>query len=385
LKPLLPSFAAAVLALSLTPIAIAFADQPSPSALAAVNNTSNRQGDDNFQYSGLRSNGFPVRNWADFAQGPASATQRTAPITQGDQVDGDLPWLRSLGLAARQAAGVAKSVVGGPAANPITCHGTCTTLSGNVSLIPVWVGAWAPADVTKWNTVLGNIVTSLGTAPANSIAKPGHVFNTNSLYFTTKGKVAPSLQWVNSTSITAPTAVSVTDANVATYINTFITANPKIVPAGTTPIYMYIGAKSTRLTSGFGTSYCGWHSFGTTLSLKNVQYLAIQDFTANYNAACAQQTISPNGSASLDAMASVLTHEIDETITDPFLNAWYDVYGSENADKCAWTFGATTTTSGYMYNIQLGSYKYLIQQNWLANNLITATGLSASSACSVTG
>ena len=258
-------------------------------------------------------------------------------------------------------------------------------MTGTIYLIPVWVGAWASADIAKWNSVLGNIVTSLGTGAANSITKPGHVLNTNSLYFTSKSKVAPSLRWVSNTTVTAPTAVSVTDANVATDINTFITANPKIVPTGTTPIYMYIGAKTTRLTSGFGTSYCGWHSYGTSLSLKNVQYLAIQDFTSTYYAACAQQITSPNGSTSLDAMASVLTHEIDETITDPFLNAWYDAYGSENADKCAWTFGTTTTSSGYQYNVQLGSLKYLIQQNWLANNLITATGLSTSSACSITG
>ena len=84
-------------------------------------------------------------------------------------------------------------------------------------------------------------------------------------------------------------------------------------------------------------------------------------------------------------MASVLTHEIDETITDPFLNAWYDSVGSENADKCAWTFGTTSTVGTAKYNVTLGSIKYLIQQNWLANNLVTATGLATGAACSITG
>ena len=84
-------------------------------------------------------------------------------------------------------------------------------------------------------------------------------------------------------------------------------------------------------------------------------------------------------------MASVLTHEIDETITDPFLNAWFDGVGAENADKCAWTFGTLSSTGSSYYNVTLGSLKYLIQQNWLANNLVTATGLSTGAACSITG
>ncbi len=363
--------ATSLLALTLGSITVVHADQGG--------SKSGEQRAETFQYTGVRSHGEPVRNAV------APSTMSTLPSTStpsvaGDAADGDAAWLQSLSKVINTA-----GVLGKAASKPITCHGTCQTMTGNVALIPVWVGAWAPADLTKWNTVLSNIVTSLGSGATNSVALPGHVLNTNALYFTTKSKVAPTLQWVNNTAITAPTATSVSDANVATDINTFIAAHPTIVPTGATPIYMYIGAKTTRLTSGFGTAYCGWHSYGTTSTLKNVQYLAIQDFTSTYFAACAQQTVSPNGSTSLDAMASVLTHEIDETLTDPFLNAWYDSFGSENADKCAWTFGATTTTAGYAYNVTLGGLKYLIQQNWLANNLITATGLSASSACSVTG
>ncbi len=377
MKLRLPLVALTSLALSLSSVVTAYADAPS--------GDSTKQSSDNFRSVGLRSHGYPVRTWADLAESDAKATPSTGPDVTSDEDNADLTWLDSLSAVVNGKGAAPRAVVGGAAANPITCHTTCISMTGTVALIPVWVGAWATADVTKWNTVLGNIVTSLGTAKANSIAKAGHVFNTNTLYFTSKTKVAPSLQWVTNTTITAPTAVSVTDANVATYINTFISANPKIVPTGTTPLYVYIGAKTTLLTSGFGTTYCGWHSYGTTSTLKNVQYIAIQDFTSKYYGACAMQTTSPNANTGLDAMASVFTHETDETLTDPFLNAWYDVYGSENADKCAWTFGTTTTASGYMYNIQLGSLKYLIQQNWLANNLITTSGLSTSTACSLVG
>jgi hypothetical protein len=65
-------------------------------------------------------------------------------------------------------------------------------------------------------------------------------------------------------------------------------------------------------------------------------------------------------------MASVIFHELSETVTDPDLNAWYDRQGNENADKCAWTFGTTYTTGGgKTANVKLGSRDFLLQRNWV--------------------
>jgi len=48
------------------------------------------------------------------------------------------------------------------------------------------------------------------------------------------------------------------------------------------------------------------------------------------------------------------------------LNAWYDRRGFENADKCAWTFGITYTTSnGSTANMNLGGRDFLVQRNWV--------------------
>ena len=68
-------------------------------------------------------------------------------------------------------------------------------------------------------------------------------------------------------------------------------------------------------------------------------------------------------------MVNVVAHELEEAVTDPDLNAWYDWRGMENADKCAWKFGTTTTLpSGAKYNVTMNGHKYLIQQNWLNAN-----------------
>src|SRR6185369_13961826 len=117
-------------------------------------------------------------------------------------------------------------------------------------------------------------------------------------------------------------------------------------------------------TSGFCTQYCGWHT-SDIFTVGNVRY----SFVGNANrclSACAAQSKSPNNNAGVDGMISVLTHELEEANTDPDINAWLDSRGAENADKCAWTFGATTTMSnGAQYNMTIGTRKYLIQQNWV--------------------
>ena len=80
----------------------------------------------------------------------------------------------------------------------------------------------------------------------------------------------------------------------------------------------------------------------------------------------AQTTSSPNGDVGADAMVSVIAHELEEAVTDPNLNAWYDNRGYENADKCAWTFGTTyNATNGSKANMNLGGHDYLIQRNWV--------------------
>jgi len=73
--------------------------------------------------------------------------------------------------------------------------------------------------------------------------------------------------------------------------------------------------------------------------------------------------------AGVDGMVSVIAHELEETNTDPNLNAWYDANGAEDADKCAWTFGQILSqgSTGAYYNMTLptpsgGARPFLIQR-----------------------
>ena len=358
-------------------------------AVYADQASNNSSTDRSFQYVGFRSDGIPVLNALGntFANDNGNGNGNgngSSPEDQSSQTNsqsGLNDFASNFATAFRKGFSLP---AGSPAPNPIYCHSTCTTLTGTISLIPVFVGGWSGTDVTTWNSLLGNIVSSLGSGSANSVALVGHVFNTTSLYYTMRGLTPPSLQWVPNTTITDPTVTNVSDAGVATEINSFIAANPAIVPSGTTPVYIYIGAKTTLLTSGFGTSYCGWHSYGLG-SQSSVPFIAFQDFTSTYNRGCAAQTSTPNGNIGLDSMASVMVHEIDEVLTDPFFSGWLDASGYESADKCAWTYGLITKVGLFRYDITLGSVNYLIQTNWLANNLVTVGGSAAEKACSLIG
>jgi hypothetical protein len=117
-------------------------------------------------------------------------------------------------------------------------------------------------------------------------------------------------------------------------------------------------------SSGFCTQYCGWHTKGS-IGGATIKYAFIGN-PDRCPSSCAAQTTSPNGNAGADGMASIISHELEEAVTDPELNAWYDRRGEENADKCAWTFGTEQTApNGSKYNVVLGSREFLIQQNWV--------------------
>ena len=146
-------------------------------------------------------------------------------------------------------------------------------------------------------------------------------------------------------------------------VNTAITTNK--LPKDANGVYFVLTSKDVTATSGFGTQYCGWHTYATIAST-NIKYAFVGDASLKYPTACEAQSVSPNGNPGADGMASVIIHELEEAATDPNFNAWYDSLGNENSDKCAWTFGVTTTLpSRAKYNVTLGTLKYLIQQNWV--------------------
>ncbi|MES2104926.1 MAG: hypothetical protein V4634_12980 [Pseudomonadota bacterium] len=98
--------------------------------------------------------------------------------------------------------------------------------------------------------------------------------------------------------------------------------------------------------------YCAWHSAGTCGGVA-VQFAFF--FNLDGDTGCDPGDTSGQHSQGLAALASVTAHELSEARSDPASpGAWYDASGSENGDKCAWTFGAplVTLSNGTKWKLQ---------------------------------
>jgi hypothetical protein len=189
----------------------------------------------------------------------------------------------------------------------------------------------------------------------------------NSPYFkinTTYGGPTGLVNVGGEITVSAPARSSLTNVGVFAVVANAIISG-KLGPADANGVYFVI-TSSDIAKSGFCTQYCGWHTYGF-VNATNIKYSSIGN-TNRCLSACAAQTVGPNGNAGVDGMLSVMAHELEETTTDPNLNAWFDSSGAENADKCAWTFGGNQTLiNGAYSNMSLptasgSSRNYLIQR-----------------------
>lgn len=113
------------------------------------------------------------------------------------------------------------------------------------------------------------------------------------------------------------------------------------------PLGMYLVFTSNYPKSA---QYCAWHSaasinngwttFGYEPNLWGVGGCTVS-YYQKYKDTFGTSVTNPKLAA--DSTASVATHEIYETMTDPMLNnttGWRDSSGWENGDKCSWYYGA---------------------------------------------
>ena len=98
--------------------------------------------------------------------------------------------------------------------------------------------------------------------------------------------------------------------------------------------------------------YCAYHSTGSCGG-KPLQFAFF--WKLDGDSGCDPADSSGQHSQGLSAIANVSAHELAEAVTDPANpGAWYDASGSENGDKCAWTFGGplATFSNGSKWKVQ---------------------------------
>jgi hypothetical protein len=158
-------------------------------------------------------------------------------------------------------------------------------------------------------------------------------------------------------------------------------------------VYMVATGPGVNLGGGFSSthhSYCAWHSGYWFDDGGPIVQFGAMPYDADFNPVHPSNNVNPNGTIShfictylttgvnndlgAEATVSGLTHEIEETATDPvslqvppYFAGWYDRQGQENGDKCAYVYGSTLVrppVSTDYWNLAVGGKKFMIQENW---------------------
>jgi hypothetical protein len=234
----------------------------------------------------------------------------------------------------------------------INYHGGPVML-GTTKAYFIWYGNWPTGNNTA-RDIITDLASGIGGTP---------YFNINTTYYDGSNRhVSNSVSYAGSTDNNYSLGKSLSDTSVRNIVSSAISSGA--LPKDTSGVYFVVTAADVNETSGFCTQYCGWHTHAT-ISGSDIKYSFIGDPT-RCPSSCADQATGPNGSTGGDGMASIISHELEEAVTDPDLNAWYDNQGEENADKCAWTFGTTyQAPNGATANMAFGGRDWLIQRNWV--------------------
>jgi hypothetical protein len=228
-------------------------------------------------------------------------------------------------------------------------------------------------------SLIGQYLRNIGGTP---------YWNINSTYYEngTSGQtyVQNSLEY---TSFWAPNKRApkdddvVTDDDMVTIIETgFANGSLQYDP---NTLYMVMTGPGVNLGGSFSKNnlqYCAYHSGYWFNDGGPIVQFAAMPYDADFNPQhpakgdfiCTYLTRGPNGDLGADATVSGMTHETEETATDPvsltsppYFAGWYDQFHQENADKCAYTYGSTLRRNSRDYwNVAVDGKPFLVQRNW---------------------
>lgn len=233
-------------------------------------------------------------------------------------------------------------------------------LKGNpVPIYIIWYGNWNGTGSNTQATI-NLIETFLGT---NGLGGSGYE-KINTTYGDASGNVSGNLLFTKEARDTGSQGTRLRNSRITAAISAQLTSGA--LPTDSSGIYLFLTSSNVK-ESGFCTQFCGFHTH-QTINGADIKWA----FVGNVDqcpSGCEIQSTGPNspsaGVGGADGMANVITHETEEAITDPDLNAWFDSSGNEDADKCNFKFGPTQTApNGARFNQTLGGLNWMIQMEW---------------------
>jgi hypothetical protein len=282
--------------------------------------------------------------------GPAATVRASATATAPQRAIGLAPHAPGVSSALTIANGPGDT---GNSTGPLTYHGG-PVMAAPVHIYFIWYGDWS--DYTPDIILLNELALEMGGSAYLTI---------NELYCDSSGNCPTNrIDRVRTSADYYSRGKLLSDGDVQTIVNTKIQNNT--FPDDPDGIYFVVASPDVSQYGAAGGScstFCGWHSPMTSIHGTALKYGFIFDPASC--GGCLPTKTGPNGTQSGDAMASVFAHELVESVTDPYLNAWYSP-GQETADKCAWDYGETYSSGGGNANINIGGRDYLLQENWVS-------------------
>jgi hypothetical protein len=230
-----------------------------------------------------------------------------------------------------------------------------------VPIYIIWYGNWTNgAKPSDSQLTVSTIELFLGS---NALGGSGYEA-INTTYGDPTGNVSGHLNFSGHVFDNYSAGTKFGDRSLSGIVSRAMTAGLPNDPNG---VYVILTSSDVSETSGFCRTYCGFHTHAT-INGSDIKYAYIGNVDKCPNG-CEIQATGPNspapGVGGIDGIANVLTHETEEAITDPDLNAWFDSSGNEDADKCNFKFGPTQTApNGAKFNQTFGGLNWMIQMEW---------------------
>ena len=234
---------------------------------------------------------------------------------------------------------------------------------------------WVPSGYTvdgTYKTAIDGYLTDVAAASGQAT----NVYSVGTQYYDTTGSVAYQSTFGGSVIDTdafpangcSVTATCLTDSQLQNEIQHEIAVNhwPEglgslffiLTPSG---VGSCIDSSNTECSTNV---YCAYHSaFADSGTGQDVVY-ANEPYDAAITGCNTPE--SPNSNAA-DSTINTISHEQNEAITDPLLNAWFsaDSNQDEVADLCAWVWGSPLGGSGGSeYNQVINSHDYWLQEEY---------------------
>lgn len=242
-----------------------------------------------------------------------------------------------------------------------TRYGGGAVMQGTPNIYYIWYGSW-PKDSTR--QILVDFAAGIGGTP---------YYNINTTYGDQTARyVTGRVRFASQTSDNYSHGTNLSETDIQDVVAQAIRSHR--LPKDSNGIYFVLTSADVQQYWGnelFCKDFCGWHWFGT-IDGTVIKYSFVGDPTTQCPAACSffegneGRLPTPNDDFAADTITSILVHEMEETHTDPQVNAWRD----ENADNCAWWTGYSEedlyrTANGAMANVHAGNRDFLVQWNWV--------------------